>query len=84
MQDNHIFPSAIMLLEMYEIYFNQGNSIFRNSKIFFHWMKYVRSLQTLTKADEFDKRLITRTTRITTPKSILRPLPQYLLPVKNV
>ena len=55
-----------------------------NSKIFFHWIKYVISLQTLTKADAFDKSLMKRT-RITTTttKSILRPLPQYLLTVKN-
>ena len=112
---NHIFPSAIMLLEMYKIYFNQGNSIiinskiyfnrgisifirkkfplnniyfnrvnsiFRNSKTFFHWIKYISSLQTLTKGDEFDKSLIT--TRTTTTKSILRPLPQYLLAVKQI
>ena len=47
-------------------------------------MKYVISLQTLTKADAFDKSLMKRT-RITTTttKSILRPLPQYLLTVKN-
>ena len=42
---------------------------------------HVSSLQTLTKGDEFDKSLITTTT---TTKSILRPLPQYLLAVKNV
>ena len=73
-----------MLLEMYEIYFNRQNSIFINSKIFFHWIEYVSSLQTLTKGDEFDKSLITTRKRTTTTtKSILRPLPQYLLAVKN-
>ena len=64
---------------MYKIYFNRGNSIFINSKIFFHRIKNYIYLQTLTKADEFDKSLI----RTTTTKSILRPLPQYLLAVKK-
>ena len=78
---NHIFPITIMLLQIYEIYYNRRNSIFTNYKKKFHWIKYVNSLQTLTKVDEFDKSLITRTTtRITT---ILRPLPQYLLAVKK-
>ena len=38
---NHIFPSAIMVLEMYKIHFNSGNSIFINSRISFHWIKYI-------------------------------------------
>ena len=46
-------------------------------------MKYISSLQTLTKGDEFDQILITRTRITTTTKSILRPLPQYLLAVKK-
>ena len=72
---------------MNKIYFNGGNIIiFINSKTFFHWIKYISSLQTLTKGDKFDKSLITRTritTATTTTKSILTPLPQYLLAVKN-
>ena len=55
-----------------------------NSKIFFHWIKYVISLQTLTKADAFDKSL-TKRTRITTTtnKSLLRSR-QRSLAVKNL
>ena len=37
----------------------------------------------MTKADKFDKSLITTRTTTTTTKSILRPLPQYLLAVKK-
>ena len=55
------------------------NSICKDVKIFHHHTN-------LSKADEFDKSEITRTTTITTTttiKSFLRPLPQYMLAVKN-
>ena len=67
---NHIFPSAIMLLEMHKIYYIQSR------KFNFHELQYIFLLKPWQKGDEFDKSLITRTTtRITkTTNSMLRPL----------
>ena len=59
-----------------QLIFYSLENIFTSYEIcLLHW--------TCWKAVEFDKSLITRTRITTTTKSILRPLPQYLLAVKK-